>query len=268
MSMHFAGPLAYLEFSAEGRVFEAVTEKGGRLTSYDVDWCDSHGHYHAHKSGGSSMPIRVGPRFGEDGVAVPTQFWAASTVAVEVQEPCVRQQAAQLLVLLIEDEGYREEWLGIEGRSIETVGERDVPSFFTYWSSLGEVEEGEVIHCGICKMNLDYEAERPCAHVRWCHWCGLFSTPPHTYGKGECPHRSTDGTRHIDPDEPEAEDVDELWQAFCALTFADKPGEPDGVLVADFFDWRAGTPKREALAWFDEHAEGGLEALMAEAGER
>lgn len=269
MSMNFRGTPVYLEFSTQGYVFEVVTRRGGRLTTYDVDWCHPHGYLHAHESGGAALPIHVGPRFGEDKVPVPTQFWASPGVALAVEEPCVRLSAAQLLVLLIEDEGYREEWLGIKGRSsTEAVQESDVPSFFAYWSELGEVEEGEVIYCGLCGENLDYEQERPCPHVVWCRHCGLFSTPPHKYDEGECPHRSPDGTRYIDPDEPDAEDVDELWQAFSALTFADKAGEPAGVLAADFFDWPAGTPRREALAWFDEHAEGGLQALGAEAGQR
>jgi hypothetical protein len=263
MSMNFGGRLVYLEFNA-GRVFEVVTRTGGYLTSYDVDWCDSHGHLHAHASGGASLPMRVGPRFGEDKVPVPTQFWAAPEIALEVQEPCVRLTAAQLLALLIEDEGYRQEWLEVEGRpTVEAVRESDAPSMFAYWSKWGEVEEGEVIYCGICRMNHDYEQERPCPHVAWCHRCGLFSTPPHAYDEGECPHRSPDGDRYIDPDEPDAEDVEELWQAFSALTFADRAGEPEGVLTAGFFDWRAGTPRREAAAWFGEHAPGGLEALVA-----
>src|SRR5260370_36091971 len=158
MSMTFKGVPLYLEFGAEGHVFEVVTwSELHRFTSYDVDWCDAHVHYHAQENGGPSFPLRVSPRHDAQGTVFRTRFWASPHVALAVQEPCIRLSATQLLDLLLEDQGEREEWLGLVGRTRVGVLDTDVPSIFAYWSATFAVEEGEVVYCARCRVSYDYE---------------------------------------------------------------------------------------------------------------
>jgi len=269
MSMTFEGTPLYIEFNAEGHVFAIVTWSARhRFTSYDVDWCDAHGHHHAQENGGASFPLRVSPRHDEQGTVYPTRFWAAPHVALAVQEPCHRLSVLQLLVFLLEDEQVQEEWLGLAVRTREDLLQTDVPFLFSYWSDTFAVEEGEIVYCAHCRMSFDYEQEAPCRHLYWCNACGHFSHPPGAGGE-ECPHRSPDGERYIDPRYPDPEDVAELWRALAAVPLIGGGlDEPDGLLAQDFFDWRSGTPWREVLAWFEEHALGGMAALMEEVAEQ
>jgi hypothetical protein len=230
--MIFNGTPVFIEFSSDGRVFEVVTEvrrqiprrdrvqgqTGQRLSctttyeTYDVDWCDSHEHYHAHESGGASFPHMLSNCVGDDGKRVAFCYWVASHLEVgfyEGTDPayCMRIGASQLPELFLPDPEHLKEFLFVsEIPSLAEMDDAQVAALLAYWEKhTDNVEEGEVVWCPQCKMHHDYEAGAPCEHIRWCDICGFHSVPPESPGeKSECLHRSADGMYYEEPIEEDA----------------------------------------------------------------
>jgi hypothetical protein len=293
VTMTFQGIPVFLEFDSHRRVYEIVTvgteglssgrlvslstPAHSRLTAYEVDWCDTHGHYHAHANGGKSLPMRVTHRVGEGGEKAPTSYWAAPQIPVELAQGadpdyCRRIEAGEVLPLLLADAGEQEEFLGLhELLSSSDMLDAHVPALVQYWSEVAfdTVEEGEVVYCALCQANHDYEAGAPCEHLGWCYVCGHWSTPPAFGAAADCPHRSPDGSRYIDPQEPGEEDLQELWQALAEVPLiCTSPAHPQGVLACDFFLWECRTPLVEVHRWFVEYGleDGGRDAKQAAHG--
>lgn len=204
----FEGYPVYIELDDENRIFEIITivptDDSERVMNYDydVDWCDDHGHYHAHQTGRGSAPLSVMHRVNEDGNNIPTYYW--SMFSVELQpgaDPayCIRLSAADLLPIFPPDEAMQREFLDLyeipEAKDMEPAF---VPELIAYWEKMGYVEEGQVVYCAICHKNYDYEENWSCNHVRWCQICNQFSAPG-----DECPHRTADKRHYLKPEETE-----------------------------------------------------------------
>jgi len=219
----FEGKPVYIEFTAEGRVFTIITEEWRKKRppfehyhpglpdpypvyhEYDVDYCDSHGHYHASLAGSGYFPRKMCNRVDEQHNHVVYTYWIASHLSVEFSEGvdpayCTAISATDLLPLILTDEGYREEF-------VATYPELTVDELITYWyEQAHDVEEGRVVYCALCDRSYDYEAWVPCEHIRWCDTCGDWSTPG-----GDCEHRTEDGTYYMEPEEAD-EEVDSVEQ--------------------------------------------------------
>jgi len=211
------GSPVFIEFTPDGRIFEIVVEverqplwrdpsrqlpgQGCLYISYEVDWCDSHEHYHAHEAGSVSFPHRLSNSVGEGGERVSFCYWVASPLTVEFYENtdtayCVRIGADQLLELFLPDPEHQQEFLFVsEIPTLAEMNDEQVGMLLDYWERYTySVEEGDVIWCPLCKMHYDYEDGAPCVHIRWCDVCGFHSVPPDSSEEeSECPHRSADG---------------------------------------------------------------------------
>ena len=216
----FAGKPVYIEFTAEGQVFSVMTEiwykkeppldryASGmpdpfvRYLDYDVDYCDSHLHYHVSEagSGPGHFPLLMNNRVDEQSQPVPYKYWIAPHLEVDFSqcrapECCIAITEADLIPLILTDEDDLQAFLA-------EYPQPTVSDLITYWDEeTHDVEEGQVVYCSICKRSYDYEAWVPCPHIRWCDTCGEWSVPD-----GDCEHRSEDDTRYVNPEE-DAESV-------------------------------------------------------------
>ena len=221
--MLFEGNPVYIEFTAEGQVHSILTEVWYKKTSpvdryapgmpdpfahyrdYDVDYCDSHEHYHAHESGSGPghFPMKMYNRVNDAGEAVSYCYWAAPHIPLDFSgcrapEECLALSEAALLPLLLPKRKDQEAYLHM-------YPEPTAQTLVTYWAEeTGEVEEGEVVYCSRCQKHYDYEAWKPCSHIRWCDTCGMWSTPG-----GECKHRSADDASYVEPEERSEEELEE-----------------------------------------------------------
>lgn len=213
MSMIFEGEPVYLEFANDGRPFTLITETWERQRTdvswlyaagtpdpfpryheYDLNWCDSHDHYHAQASGNTRFPHILMSR---------CTYWIAPPLQVEgyagapLPEGCLPlTEASQLVPLLL---STPEAFLSLHPEGF-TVG-----ILLAYWEmEANGVEEGEIIYCSLCTHSYDYEAILPCPHLDWCETCGEWSVP-----QGDCPHRSADDTSYVAPPDDDDERKEE-----------------------------------------------------------
>lgn len=211
----FEGNPVYIEFTAEEQVFSITTEMWYkkqspleryapgmpdpfvRYNEYDVDYCDSHGHYHVSDagSGPGHSPFLMHNRVDAEGQPVPYKYWIAPHLGVDLSqcrapECCIALTEADLIPLILTDEENRQAFL-------TEYSQPTVSDLITYWDEeTDEVEEGRVVYCSLCKRSYDYEARRPCEHIQWCDTCGEWSVPD-----GDCEHRTEDDQYYVEPDD-------------------------------------------------------------------